>query len=100
MIELERPAASRRRPRLHQHRDASKLTVLLRYPGSRALYAAACGTGKTFTSILFVQRLGVRRTAVVLLTLDLLMQTIKAWRQDGRTEPMLAVPVAVRLRLR
>ncbi|MFC1421267.1 DEAD/DEAH box helicase [Streptacidiphilus cavernicola] len=91
MIELEPRPASRRPPRPHQHRDADKLTALLRRPGSRALYAAACGTGKTHTSILVVERLGVRRTAVVVPTLDLLIQTMKSWRQDGRTEPMLAV---------
>ena len=92
MIELEpSPAPGRRPPRPHQDRDAGKLTALLRRPGSRALYAAACGTGKTHTSILVAERLRVRRIVVVVPTLDLLVQTMKAWRQDGRTEPMLAV---------
>ena len=92
MIEVETLSAPRRRPpRPHQDRHADQLAALLRRSGSRALYAAACGTGKTHTSILVAERLGVRRTAVVMPTLDLLVQTMKAWRQDGRSESMLAV---------
>ncbi|MDX3358037.1 DEAD/DEAH box helicase family protein, partial [Streptomyces sp. ME01-24h] len=55
------------------------------------LYVSACGTGKTLVGIRVAGTLGSQLTLVVVPTLDLIAQTALAWRQDGRTEAMVAV---------
>ncbi|MFC1436630.1 Helicase associated domain protein [Streptacidiphilus sp. N1-10] len=85
------PRPTRRLPRAHQEAHSNQLSRHLRRNGSRALYEAACGTGKTFTALLVAERLGAELVLWVMPTLDLIAQTAQAWRQDGRTEPMLAV---------
>ncbi|MBP0460477.1 DEAD/DEAH box helicase [Streptomyces montanisoli] len=63
----------------------------LRRPGSRGLYVAATGTGKTLTSIRIAEALQVRLVLVVAPTLDLLAQTALAWRAEGHDEAMVIV---------
>ncbi|MFD3549356.1 Helicase associated domain protein [Streptomyces sp. NPDC058655] len=60
--------------------------------GLRATVVSACGTGKTFMGAHISLR--VARTGGVLVlvpTLDLLVQTVAAWRKAGRAGPMVAV---------
>ncbi|MFE7328177.1 Helicase associated domain protein [Streptomyces sp. NPDC057565] len=60
--------------------------------GLRATIVSACGTGKTLMgahTALRVARTG--RVLVLVPTLDLLVQTVAAWRESGRTGPMVAV---------
>ncbi|MEV7783647.1 Helicase associated domain protein [Kitasatospora sp. NPDC088351] len=60
--------------------------------GLRAQIHAACGTGKTYISAAAARRLVPRgRTLVLVPTLALLGQTIKAWREVGHTGPAVAV---------
>ncbi|MFD9776073.1 Helicase associated domain protein [[Kitasatospora] papulosa] len=63
----------------------------LRRPGSRALYVAATGTGKTLVSIRTADELEARLALVVVPTLDLAAQTALAWRNDGHLEHMVIV---------
>ncbi|MFF3959755.1 Helicase associated domain protein [Streptomyces sp. NPDC001890] len=61
-------------------------------PGLRATIVSACGTGKTLMgahTALRVARSG--RVLVLVPTLDLLVQTVAAWRGAGRTGPVVAV---------
>ncbi|MCG0283964.1 DEAD/DEAH box helicase family protein [Streptomyces sp. PSAA01] len=60
--------------------------------GLRATIVSACGTGKTVMGAHTALR--VARTGRVLVrvpTLDLLVQTVAAWREAGRVGPMVAV---------
>ncbi|MFC8929763.1 Helicase associated domain protein [Streptomyces albidoflavus] len=60
--------------------------------GLRATIVSACGTGKTFMgahTALRVARTG--RVLVLVPTLDLLTQTVAAWREAGRAGVMAAV---------
>ncbi|MER7674684.1 Helicase associated domain protein [Kitasatospora sp. NPDC096128] len=60
--------------------------------GLRAQIHAACGTGKTYISAAAARRLVPRGRVLVLVpTLALLGQTIKAWREVGHTGPAVAV---------
>lgn len=60
--------------------------------GLRASVVMACGTGKTMVAAHSARRL-VRngRVLVLLPTLDLLTQTVREWRREGRTGPSVAV---------
>ncbi|MFI5983580.1 Helicase associated domain protein [Streptomyces sp. NPDC051555] len=60
--------------------------------GLRATVVAACGTGKTFVAAAAALRLARHGRVLVLLpTLDLLGQTLRAWRTAGHTGPAVAV---------
>ncbi|MFD6548540.1 Helicase associated domain protein [Streptomyces sp. NPDC058398] len=59
---------------------------------SRASVIAACGTGKTLIAARATARIAPRGRALVLLpTLDLLSQTIRAWHTAGRKGAAIAV---------
>ncbi|MFD7583660.1 Helicase associated domain protein [Kitasatospora sp. NPDC059817] len=60
--------------------------------GLRAQIHAACGTGKTYICAAAARRMVPRGRVLVLVpTLALLGQTIKAWREVGHTGPAVAV---------
>ncbi|GAA0454045.1 DEAD/DEAH box helicase [Streptomyces olivaceiscleroticus] len=60
--------------------------------GLRGQVIAACGTGKTLMAAAAARRLVPRgRVLVVVPTLELLTQTVRAWRQAGHTGPAVAV---------
>lgn len=59
--------------------------------GLRTQVIAATGSGKTLIATAAAQKLGARRVLVLVPTLDLLTQTAAAWREGGRTGPMLGV---------
>lgn len=61
-------------------------------PGLRATVVAACGTGKTLMGVHTAQRVARSGRVLVLVpTLDLLVQTVAAWRGSGRAGRMVAV---------
>ncbi len=60
--------------------------------GLRGQVHAACGTGKTIIAAAAAKRLAPKGRVLVLVpTLDLLTQTVKAWREVGHTGPAVAV---------
>ncbi|MEV5982894.1 Helicase associated domain protein [Streptomyces sp. NPDC052114] len=60
--------------------------------GLRAQVHAACGTGKTIIAAAAAKRLAPKGRVLVLVpTLDLLAQTVKAWHDAGHTGPAVAV---------
>nr|WP_237329948.1 DEAD/DEAH box helicase family protein [Streptomyces sp. CBMAI 2042] len=63
----------------------------MRRPGTRGLYVAATGTGKTLVSIRVTDELQARLVLFTVPTLDLAAQTAPAWRRDGHTEHMVIV---------
>ncbi|MEU7011848.1 Helicase associated domain protein [Streptomyces sp. NPDC046332] len=74
-----------------QEQGLAAVARQLRRPGSRALYVAATGTGKTLVSIRAADELAARLILVVVPTLDLAAQTALAWRRDGHLEHMVIV---------
>lgn len=69
----------------------SRVARHLRRPGTRGLFVAATGTGKTLVSIRVADELRARLVLFVVPTLDLAAQTALAWRRDGHTEHMVIV---------
>lgn len=62
------------------------------FNGLRGQVHAACGTGKTLIAAASAKRLVPRGRVLVLVpTLDLLAQTVKAWHEAGHTGPAVAV---------
>ncbi|MFD5634833.1 Helicase associated domain protein [Streptomyces sp. NPDC127077] len=60
--------------------------------GLRGQVHAACGTGKTLIAAASAKRMVPKGRILVLVpTLDLLTQTVKAWRDAGHTGPAVAV---------
>ncbi|GGZ96992.1 DEAD/DEAH box helicase [Streptomyces bluensis] len=60
--------------------------------GLRGQVHAACGTGKTIMAAASAKRLAPRGRVLVLVpTLDLLAQTVKAWHEVGHRGPAVAV---------
>ncbi|MET9135153.1 DEAD/DEAH box helicase [Streptomyces antibioticus] len=60
--------------------------------GLRGQVHAACGSGKTIIAAAAAKRLAPKGRVLVLVpTLDLLTQTVKAWRGVGHTGPTVAV---------
>ncbi|MFE1781267.1 Helicase associated domain protein [Streptomyces sp. NPDC059506] len=74
-----------------QQEAVQRLAGHLRRPGSRGLFVAATGTGKTLVSIRTADELGARLVLFVVPTLDLAAQTALAWRRDGHGEHMVIV---------
>lgn len=84
-----RPERAVLRPDQIRGRDAA--VRHLRRPGSRGLYVAATGTGKTLVANRIGEELGARLVLFTVPTLDLAAQTALAWRADHRREPMVIV---------
>ncbi|MES9807493.1 DEAD/DEAH box helicase [Streptomyces sp. CS081A] len=62
------------------------------FDGLRGQVHAACGTGKTIIAAASAKRLVPKGRILVLVpTLDLLTQTVQAWRAAGHTGPAVAV---------
>ncbi|KPI22236.1 helicase-associated protein [Actinobacteria bacterium OV320] len=62
------------------------------FDGLRGQVHAACGTGKTLIAAASAKRLVPKGRKLVLVpTLDLLSQTVKAWHEAGHTGPAVAV---------
>lgn len=60
--------------------------------GLQATIVSACGTGKTLMGAHTALRVARSGEVLVLVpTLDLLVQTVAAWREAGRVGPMVAV---------
>ncbi|MFD4392643.1 Helicase associated domain protein [Streptomyces sp. NPDC058495] len=60
--------------------------------GLRGQVHAACGTGKTIIGAAAAKRIAPHGRILVLVpTLDLLTQTVRAWREAGHTAPAVAV---------
>ncbi|MEU7168002.1 Helicase associated domain protein [Streptomyces morookaense] len=59
--------------------------------GLRAQVIAATGSGKTLIAAETARKLAARRVLVLVPTLDLLTQTAAAWREGGRTGPVVGV---------
>jgi predicted helicase len=80
------------KPRLFpdQVEAVGRLVRHLRRPGTRGLFVAATGTGKTLVSVRVADGLGARLIFVVS-TLDLAAQTALAWRRDQHLEHMVIV---------
>ncbi|WP_097909771.1 DEAD/DEAH box helicase [Streptomyces sp. b84] len=74
-----------------QAEAVSRVARHLRRPGTRGLFVAATGTGKTLVSIRVADELRARLVLFVVPTLDLAAQTALAWRRDGHTEHMVIV---------
>ncbi|MCZ4120199.1 DEAD/DEAH box helicase [Streptomyces sp. H39-S7] len=76
--------------RPHQ-KEAVTAAVKTLHTHARASVIAACGTGKTLIAARTAARLTPRGRVLVLLpTLDLLSQTVRAWRDAGRKGPAVA----------
>ncbi|MEW2051559.1 Helicase associated domain protein [Streptomyces sp. NPDC005476] len=62
------------------------------FDGLRGQVHAACGTGKTIIAAASAKRLASRGRVLVLVpTLDLLAQTVRAWHEAGHKGPAVAV---------
>ncbi|MFC9280159.1 Helicase associated domain protein [Streptomyces collinus] len=59
--------------------------------GLRTQVVMATGSGKTLVAVRSAQELGAARVLVLVPSLDLLAQTEAAWREGGRTGPMVGV---------
>jgi superfamily II DNA or RNA helicase len=80
---LVRPAAPRRfEPEPHQAMACREVVDGLRKRGQLLM---ACGTGKTFTSLLVYERLRPRRALVLVPSLSLLRQFMSEWAKHRRS---------------
>ncbi|MGW8375648.1 Helicase associated domain protein [Streptomyces sp. ODS28] len=86
--------------RKHQVEATSQIRTWTGFPagrpvpagGTRATLVSATGSGKTITAATAVlERFPRGRVLVMVPTLDLLVQTARAWRQVGHNAPMVAV---------
>ncbi|MYS19235.1 Helicase associated domain-containing protein [Streptomyces sp. DvalAA-14] len=59
--------------------------------GLRTQVIAATGSGKTFMAVLTARKLRAGKVLVLVPTLDLLTQTVAAWRLGGRTGPVYGI---------
>ncbi|QTZ90038.1 DEAD/DEAH box helicase [Streptomyces auratus] len=92
VVEVPRPNGQDKRPLFPDQVQAVQRAVKhLRRPGTRGLYVAATGTGKTLVSIRVADELDARLVLFVVPTLDLAAQTALAWRRDGHGEHMVIV---------
>ncbi|MGW9072942.1 Helicase associated domain protein [Streptomyces yangpuensis] len=74
-----------------QARGLDAVVRHLHRPGTRGLYVAATGTGKTVVGIRTALALRARLVLVVVPTLDLAAQTALAWRADGYARHLIIV---------
>ncbi|MFK0264229.1 Helicase associated domain protein [Streptomyces angustmyceticus] len=92
VVEIPRPGGPNKRPLFPDQVQAVQQAVRqLRRPGTRGLYVAATGTGKTLVSIRVADELDAHLLLFVVPTLDLAAQTALAWRRDGHGEHMVIV---------
>ncbi|MFJ9855509.1 Helicase associated domain protein [Streptomyces sp. NPDC101150] len=92
LVDILRPNGSDKRPLFpDQVQAVQQAARQLRRPGTRGLYVAATGTGKTLVSIRIADELDARLVLFVVPTLDLAAQTALAWRRDGHLEHMVIV---------
>ncbi|MFF7234555.1 Helicase associated domain protein [Streptomyces sioyaensis] len=92
VVEAPRPNGQDKRPLFpDQVQAVQRVVKQLCRPGTRGLYVAATGTGKTLVSIRVADELNARMVLFVVPTLDLAAQTALAWRRDGHLEHMVIV---------
>jgi superfamily II DNA or RNA helicase len=85
--------------RPHQREAVDAVLRSLEFPASstvperglRAQVIMATGTGKTLVAVRSAEELQASRVLVLVPSLDLLAQTEAAWREGGRTGPMIGV---------
>ncbi|MFE9629205.1 Helicase associated domain protein [Streptomyces sp. NPDC006527] len=85
--------------RPHQREAVDAVLRSLEFPanstvperGLRTQVIMATGTGKTLVAVRSAQELRAGRVLVLVPSLDLLAQTEAAWREGGRTGPMIGV---------
>ncbi|WP_327350074.1 Helicase associated domain protein [Streptomyces sp. NBC_01321] len=78
--------------REHQVAALAAIQAAVAAGEQRMTVASACGTGKTLVAQQAAQRLAPQGTVLVLMpTKALVTQTVRRWRQAGRTGPALAV---------
>ncbi|MFE3884906.1 Helicase associated domain protein [Streptomyces lydicus] len=90
-----KPSSRRRRHKpipLHEDQEEALRRILkhLHRPGTRGLYVAATGTGKTLVASRAAHQLA-HRLLFVVPTLDLAAQSALALRHDGHHEPLVIV---------
>ncbi|MFI5635392.1 DEAD/DEAH box helicase family protein [Streptomyces sp. NPDC051664] len=86
--------------RPHQREAVDAVIRALEFParslvperGLRTQVIMATGSGKTLVAVRSAQELRAGRVLVLVPSLDLLAQTEGAWREGGRTGPMIGVP--------
>jgi superfamily II DNA or RNA helicase len=83
--ELRPRRPSRKRPLPHV-REAVRTTVKGLAENERGQLIMACGTGKTLAAMWISERLGSKRTLVLLPSLSLLAQTLREWSNNA-SEP-------------
>ncbi|MEU5241627.1 Helicase associated domain protein [Streptomyces lydicus] len=92
VVEVSPPNGQDKRPLFPDQVQAVQQAVKqLRRPGTRGLYVAATGTGKTLVSIRVADELDAHLVLFVVPTLDLAAQTALAWRRDDHGEHMVIV---------
>jgi superfamily II DNA or RNA helicase len=79
---LRPKSPKRKRPRPHQAR-AIRAVVKGFDAQDRGQLIMACGTGKTLTSLFVAERLGAKRTLVLVPSLSLLAQTLREWTANA-----------------
>ncbi|MFI6340972.1 Helicase associated domain protein [Streptomyces sp. NPDC050535] len=94
-LELDLPRRRGRKPKPlslyeDQQEALSRILKHLHKPGTRGLYVAATGTGKTLVASRAAAQLA-RRLLFVVPTLDLAAQTALALRRDGHRGPLVIV---------
>ncbi|MFF6787449.1 DEAD/DEAH box helicase family protein [Streptomyces filamentosus] len=82
--------------RAHQREAVDAVVRALGLPGAgergvRTQVVMATGSGKTLVAARSAETLGAGRVLVLVPSLDLLIQTEAAWREAGRTGPMIGV---------
>jgi superfamily II DNA or RNA helicase len=88
-----RPMRTRRPARAQTHQQQAIREVMKGFKTSnRGQLIMACGTGKTLTALFTAEKLGCKRTLVLLPSLSLLKQTLNVWRANCTTE-FLSLPV-------
>ncbi|MFF5985406.1 Helicase associated domain protein [Streptomyces olindensis] len=92
-LDIPSPHGRQRKPfALHEDQQEALRRILkhLNRPGTRGLYVAATGTGKTLVASRAAHQLA-RQLLFVVPTLDLAAQTALALRRDGHREPLVIV---------
>ncbi|MGQ4334235.1 Helicase associated domain protein [Streptomyces hayashii] len=96
IAEISAVTASRTRParlplRPDQQQAVDRAARHLARTHTRGHIVSACGTGKTLTALRTAEALDARHLLIAVPSLDLISQWARAARNDGRSEPMMAV---------
>jgi superfamily II DNA or RNA helicase len=83
--------AKPKKPRPHQKRAIRDVLRGFEY-NDRGQLIMACGTGKTLVGLWLAETMRAQRTLVLVPSLSLLAQTLRAWRANA-TRPFEALPV-------